>query len=120
MLPESTKPLSVGEHIAIGTSLEHKVRQLEHINRSIQDWCEENWRPQLRAVNIRADTLVIFSSSAAALIQLRLRQTDLLHHLNNRLQLGIKTLDLKVMPSLSPGGGGSLNSPAGPANRPKP
>lgn len=76
-----------------------RVRQLEAINRSLPQWCAEPWVRQLRVVNLRGDTVVIFSASAAALVPLRHRGSLFLDWLNHHHQLACTRLETKVRPT---------------------
>ncbi|HEX4895286.1 MAG TPA: hypothetical protein VFV11_03030 [Solimonas sp.] len=75
-----------------------RARRLEELNRALRDWSSEAWITQIRLVNIRGETLVLYSASAAALIPLRTRSGALLAWLNDRYQLGCTRLETRVRP----------------------
>lgn len=77
-----------------------RARQLALINRSLDRWCDEPWVRQLRIANLRGGTLVVYSSSAAALVPLRHRRQAFLEWLNQQFQLGCTELDVRVRPGL--------------------
>ncbi len=80
-------------------SLFDRARQYSDINRCLHEWAQEPWLAQIKVVNIRKSTLVIFSSSASALVPLRWRQKALLEFLNQRFHLSCTELEAKVRPA---------------------
>lgn len=78
-----------------------RLQCLADINRSLSSWCAEPWVRQLRVANIRGQTVVVFSASAAALVPLRLRSSAFLAWLNDRYRLSCTRLDAKVRPPLA-------------------
>lgn len=64
----------------------------------MREWSDEPWLAQIRLANIRNGTLVLHSSSAAALIQLRQHQRGLLDYLNQRFQIRCDQLEARVRP----------------------
>lgn len=76
-----------------------RVQQLEAINRSLSQWCADPWVGQLRVANLRGDTIVIYSASAAALIPLRQRSAMFLQWLNHHHQLACTRLETRVSPA---------------------
>ncbi|HEY0973103.1 MAG TPA: DciA family protein [Solimonas sp.] len=78
-----------------------RARRLSEISLALRDWSPEPWMSQIRVANIRGDTLVIYSASAAALVPLRHRSAALLSWLNDRYQLTCTRLDAKVRPPLA-------------------
>nr|WP_240954251.1 DciA family protein [Solimonas marina] len=77
-----------------------QVRQLADINRALPSWCAEPWVRHLRVANVRRQTVVVYSASAAALIPLRHRSKDLLHWLNDHYRLSCTRIETKVRPPL--------------------
>jgi hypothetical protein len=75
-----------------------RARRLAEINRSLTQWSDEPWLGFVRVANVRAETVVLFSSSAAALVPLRYRSQDLLAWLNEKFQLDCTKLETKVRP----------------------
>ncbi len=75
-----------------------RARKLSELSRALRDWCHEPWIAQIRIANIRGETLVIYSASAAALIPLRHRSDALLAWLNDRFKLRCTRLEAKVRP----------------------
>lgn len=75
-----------------------RAQQLADINKALQQWNSEPWLAQIHLANIRNDTLVIFSSSAAALVVLRNRQKALLDFINQRFHLTCTLIEAKVRP----------------------
>jgi hypothetical protein len=75
-----------------------RVQRLAEINRSLPSWCAEPWVRQIRVANVRDQTVVVFSASAAALIPLRHRSGAFLLWLNDRYRLSCTRLDAKVRP----------------------
>ena len=78
-----------------------RARLLSELGRALRSWSHEPWMSQIRIANIRGDTLVIYSASAAALIPLRHRSEALLLWLNDRYQLNCTRLEAKVRPPLA-------------------
>ncbi|HET8883147.1 MAG TPA: hypothetical protein VFM56_13300 [Solimonas sp.] len=78
-----------------------QVQRLTDINRSLPSWCAEPWVRQIRVANVRGQTVVVFSASAAALVPLRHRSSAFLHWLNDRYRLSCTRLDAKVRPPLA-------------------
>lgn len=78
-----------------------QVQRLTDINRSLPSWCAEPWVRQIRVANVRGQTVVVFSASAAALVPLRHRSSAFLHWLNDRYRLSCTRLEAKVRPPLA-------------------
>lgn len=87
-------------------ALFERARLLAEINHALRQWSDDPWLSHIRLANIRGNTLVIFSSSAAALVPLRHRQKALLDFLNQRFYLACTQLEAKVRPHTSPLDGG--------------
>lgn len=75
-----------------------RLRQLQAINQSLPQWCAEPWVRQLRVANLRDGSLVIYSSSAAALVPLRHRSAAFLRWLREHHGLDCQRLLLSVRP----------------------
>lgn len=75
-----------------------RARLIANMTQSLRQWSRENWSQHIRVANLRGDVIVIFSSSAAALVPLRAKQQALLDFLNNRFQLACNQLEIKVRP----------------------
>lgn len=75
-----------------------RAQQLAEINRGLREWADEPCFAQIHVANIRHGTLVIYSSSAAALVVLRHRRKALLDFLNHRFQLACNDIEAKVRP----------------------
>jgi hypothetical protein len=85
------------------------AHRLAEINHALQhrQWSDEGWIAQVRVANIRDQTVVLFSASAAALVPLRYRSQELLAWLNQRFGLQCTQLETKVRPG-SPGRKGGV------------
>lgn len=77
----------------------NRARYIEDLNRQLRQWSDEPWLAQIRIANIRDETVVVFSSSAAALVQLRYRKQSLLDWLNARTGLECARIDARVRPA---------------------
>jgi hypothetical protein len=76
------------------------AHRLADINRALAQWSTEPWLAQVRVANIREGAVILFSSSAAALVPLRYRSQELLTWLNERFHLGCTRVETKVRPAL--------------------
>ncbi|HUP90768.1 MAG TPA: DciA family protein [Solimonas sp.] len=78
-----------------------RARYLADLNRDLRQWSDEPWLSQIRLANVRGDTLVVFSSSAAALVQLRYRKQSLLDWLAAQTGLQCTRIESRVRPALA-------------------
>lgn len=76
----------------------NRAQLLAEIGRSLHVWSDEPWLAQIQCANFREGTLVMFSSSAAALVPLRHRQKSLLDFVNQRFGLALTQVELKCRP----------------------
>lgn len=77
------------------------AQKLTEINRGLHQWSQEPWLTHIQLANIRDGTLVLYSSSAAALVLLRNRQSALLDYLNQRYQIDCMRIEAKVRPGVT-------------------
>lgn len=77
-----------------------RAELLAQMSASLRQWCRESWTLKVRVVNLRDDLIVIYASSAAALVPLRARQTELLGHFNRQFGLNFSKIEAKVRPAL--------------------
>lgn len=82
---------------SLGATL-NRARWLAEISLSLSEWTQEPWIKEIRIANIRDETLVLYTSSAAALVPLRHRSQALLTWLNTRHRLRCTKLDTRVCP----------------------
>lgn len=75
-----------------------RARWLADIGQSLSQWTHEPWIKEIRLANIRDETLVLYTASAAAMVPLRHRGDALLAWLNNRHQLRCTRLEIHVRP----------------------
>lgn len=75
-----------------------RAGQLAAINRTLSQWCAEPWVRQIRIANLRDQTVVVFSASAAALVPLRHRSQAFLGWLKDHHRLDCTRLEAKVRP----------------------
>ena len=78
-----------------------RARRLAEINRALHRWCPEPWIRNIRLANVRDGTLVIYASSATALVPLRYRSQSLLLWLNQQYSLNCSQIDAKIAPSVA-------------------
>lgn len=75
-----------------------RAHRLAEMNQALRHWCSEKWIRQIRIANVRADIIVVFATSAAPLVPLRSRQSDLLRYLNSSFGLNCTRVEAKVRP----------------------
>lgn len=96
---QTSRPVSLSLSAAlsgsVGTLLE-RARLLETINQTLPQWCDDPWVRQIRLVNLRGDTVVVYADNASALSMLRHRSRSLLSWLNARHALGAAHLQSLV------------------------
>ncbi|MFA5939132.1 MAG: DciA family protein [Sinimarinibacterium sp.] len=78
-----------------------RAQRLADINRMLRDWCDEPWVHQIRVANIRGDTVVLYASTAPALLRLRHHGRSLLAWLNARYLLSCTRIESKVRPPVT-------------------
>lgn len=79
-------------------SLLQRVRRVEALDRAMRQWTNESWLAAIRVANLRGETLVVFSDSAASLTTLRYRREDLLAYLRERHGIPVNRLEARVRP----------------------
>jgi hypothetical protein len=79
-------------------TLLHRVRRIEALDRAVHQWSSDPWLSAIRVANVRGDTLVVFSESAAAATTMRFRREDLLDYLRQRHGIELSRLETKVRP----------------------
>lgn len=79
-------------------TLLQRVRRIEALDHVLHQWSGESWLSAIRVANLRGDTLVVFSDSAASATMLRYRREDLLTYLRGQHGLAISRLETKVRP----------------------
>ncbi len=80
-------------------SLLARARRLSEIESAMREWAGEPLALSLSVANEREGTLVVFTTSAAALTQLRYRQQELIRFLHQRLGLILHKLEIKNTPT---------------------
>jgi hypothetical protein len=76
-----------------------RAQRLTAINTELQkQWSSEPWVRSLRIANIRGNTVVIFSQTAASLVPLRYRKASLLGLLKEQFNLTCTEIDARVRP----------------------
>lgn len=75
-----------------------RARQISEFNQALRQFSDEPWLAQIHVANIRNGTLVLFSSSAAALVVLRNRQKKLLEFLHQRFPSACIAIEARVRP----------------------
>lgn len=76
-----------------------KARQLAQMTLALQQAFNSPWANQLRIANLRADVIVIFASSAPALLSLRAERRSVLDFLNAQYGLQCQKIEAKVVPT---------------------
>jgi hypothetical protein len=79
-------------------TLLQRVQRIETLDRAVHQWIVEPWLSAIRVANLRGDTLVVFSESAAAATMLRYRRDDLMSFLKQRHGLVVTRIEAKVRP----------------------
>jgi hypothetical protein len=78
-----------------------RAQRIAEIDRALHEhWAQQPWADTLRIANIRGNTVVVFTSTAAALIPLRYHRKALLGFLKQRYELACTDLEIKVKPAL--------------------
>jgi hypothetical protein len=97
-------PPHVHDHLQLGGRLSTvlpqfaKARQLAQMTLALHESLRSPWANHLRIVNLRADVVVIFASSAPALLSLRSSRQAVLDFLNARYGLQCRKIEAKVVP----------------------
>lgn len=81
----------------LGATL-NRARWLADIGGSLSEWTQEPWIKEIRIANVRDGTIVLYTTSAAALVPLRHRSQALLAWLNARHHLRCTRIDVAVRP----------------------
>lgn len=77
-------------------SLLDRVRRIEALDRALHQWSSEPWLAAIRVANLRGETLVVFSDSAASLTTLRYQRENLLAYLRERHGLPVSRIEARV------------------------
>lgn len=81
---------------SVSRELLSQVDQIRQLNELLSQWSGPTLGSQLRVANIRHGTVVIYTPSAAALITLRTRGSELLAFLTQHSKIACTALDAKV------------------------
>jgi hypothetical protein len=93
--PQSLKQcLGQGDR-TLGAALT-RARWLADIGQSLVEWTQEPWIREIRIANIRDETVVVYATSAAALVPLRHRSPALLEWLKRRHRVICTRIDARV------------------------
>jgi hypothetical protein len=76
-----------------------RAQRLADIESAMREWAGKPLALSLSVANERDGTLVIYTTSAAALTQVRYRQQELIQFLHRRLGLELHKLEIKNTPS---------------------
>lgn len=77
-------------------SLLDRVRRIEALDRALHQWSSEPWLQAIRVANLRGDTLVVFSDSAASLTTLRYQRDTLVTYLREHHGLPVSRIEARV------------------------
>ena len=105
MLPGSKSGQPVGDWLQKNIdayALLDRAGQISVLNQALHQWCADYWVGQIRIANLRSGVLVVYASSAAALVSLRSRQTELMSFLNTRFAIRCRNVEAKVVPVPGP------------------
>ena len=75
-----------------------RAQRLADIESAMREWAGKPLALSLSIANLREGTLVIYTTSAAALTQVRYRQQELIQFLRERLGLDLHKLEIKNTP----------------------
>jgi hypothetical protein len=108
MIPDQTpEPRAIGECLQAADSPAHplwaRLDRLVQIQSAIAEWAGDPLARSLSVANVRDGLLFLYADSAAALTQVRYRQTELLAFLRSRLGGEALKLEVKVSPSARSG-----------------
>jgi hypothetical protein len=76
-----------------------RAGQLAAIQAAVRDWAGEPLASSLTVANERDGTLVIYAASAAALMQVRYRQQELIQFLHRRPGFKPAKIEAKITPA---------------------
>jgi hypothetical protein len=76
-----------------------RAGRLAEIQTAIRDWAGEPLASSLTIANERDGSLVVYAASAAALLQVRYKQQELIQFLQGRLGLTSTKLEVKIYPA---------------------
>src|ERR1700757_3011765 len=80
-----------------------RAGRLADIQTAIRDWAGEPLASSLTIANERDGVLVVYAASAAALLQVRYKQQELIQFLRERLSLTATKLEVKINPTARSG-----------------
>jgi hypothetical protein len=89
-----------------GSTLHHlmaRAGRLADIQTAIRAWAGEPLASSLTIANERDGVLVLYAASAAALLQVRYKQQELIQFLRERLNLASTKLEVKIHPAARSG-----------------
>ncbi|MES0873855.1 hypothetical protein [Sinimarinibacterium thermocellulolyticum] len=103
MSPERSDPRPIQQilrqHTSMAGATLARAEQIAGINRSLRDWRDAPWIRDVRIANLRGDTVVVYATSAAALVPLRGLAPSLLTWLQTRYQIACTRIETKVRPA---------------------
>jgi hypothetical protein len=76
-----------------------RAGRLGDIQTALREWAGEPLASSLTIANERDGTLVVYAASAAALLQVRYKQQELIQFLQQRLGLASTKLEVKIRPA---------------------
>ena len=76
-----------------------RARRLAEIETALREWAGKPLALSLSVANMRDGTLVIYTTSAAALTHIRYRQQELIQFLHGRFGLDLHKLEIKNTPA---------------------
>lgn len=75
-----------------------RAQRLSDASLALRAWLDEPWARHLRIANVRGDTVMLYVTSAAALVPLRQQQGKILQFLARQLDPNLQRLEAKVRP----------------------
>lgn len=81
-------------------TLLQQVQRIEALDRALRQWTNDPWLSAIRIANLRGDTLILFSDSAAALTTLRYQHEGLTAFFRDRHGIAISRIEARVKPRL--------------------
>jgi hypothetical protein len=99
--PAAPQPRSDWSQLQSVSSLRHlldRAQRLSEASLALRAWLDQPWARHLRIANLRGDTIMLYSSSASALIPLRQQQGPILRFLSQQLGVNLSRLEAKVRP----------------------
>lgn len=79
-------------------NLLQQVQRIEALDRTLRQWTKDPWLSAIRVANLRGETLVLFSDSAAALTTLRYQHESLTAFFRDRHGIVISRIEARVKP----------------------